>query len=124
MKKETLVHVKLEYEEAIRTKKDILSAEMMLLRMIKRLNSYGAYRIAELELKAELYKKSKELKTGIANIQKILPKEEIHGILKSGKNHETVHEARIKSSGTDIESQLREIQRKLERLQNEESLIK
>ena len=114
MKNESLIHVKLEYKEAIQSKRNILSAEMNLLKNIKSIKRYKLLRREEILLKTELSKKIKSIITKIKKIQISLPKPKIPGILK--KDEET-REYKIKkqesSEDDSIEAQLQEIQEKL-----------
>lgn len=104
------VHVRFEYQEALNGKKQLLSSQMNFLQLLKRVKSYKVLRKSELILKSKVKKELKELKTEIENIQIIFSPEEI-GEVKIEKKHKE------RESGGSIESQLREIQEKLARLQ-------
>jgi len=119
MKNENLIHVKLEYEEAVESKKNVLSSEMNLIRIMKIIKQYHFLRLEELKTKAKLYRKLKEIKKDIKNLQIILPTLEIPKILK--KEDETKKPETIipkeKTYDTSLESELKEIQEKLKALQ-------
>ncbi|MFH1503437.1 MAG: hypothetical protein ABIE36_02160 [Candidatus Diapherotrites archaeon] len=57
MKIENLLHVKLEYEEGVQSKKDILSSERDLIKLIKIMRRYHLLRKEELNNKLRIYKK-------------------------------------------------------------------
>jgi len=122
MTSENLIHLKLEYKEALQLKKDILSTEMSILKITKIIRSYGYFRLEELKLKMILHKKIREVKINIGKLQKILPKLKVPEILRRKKEIETVKviklEKRKKAYNDDsLEEQLQEIQNKLKELQ-------
>ncbi len=122
MAKESVIHIKFDNAEAVTAKRDILTSQMNLLRIAKTIRGYGFYRLKELELKMMLSKKTKEVKTNITKMQKILPTLRIPEILKKekvGEKEEEYHEEkRKKSYDRSLEDQLQEIQRRLNRLQS------
>lgn len=123
MADEKLIHVKLEYEEALKAKRDILSSEMGLLRIARAIKNYRISRTEELRLKLQLYKKIKELKANIAKLQQVLPKIRIPEILsdkKNSKKEEAQREYIPKKKDLyydELEYELQEIQRKLKSLE-------
>jgi hypothetical protein len=119
--KENTIYIKLEYEEAVKAKRDILFSEMNLLKIAKRIKKYEDFRKEELNSKLNISKNIKEIKTNIGKLQRILPKLEIPEILK--KPQEIFEMARTKSKikdeyEEDIEYELKEIQERLNALQN------
>jgi len=122
MIKENLIHIKLEYGEALQTKRDILSSQIGLLRIAKTIRGYGFYRSNELELKLILYKKIKELKMNLGKLQKTLPKLKIPEIIKKEGWEKTEPKSKkIKPPERNIEEQLQEIQKRLNELQRKEA---
>ena len=124
MTSENLIHLKLEYREALQLKRDMLSAEMNLLKTAKTIRSYGYFRLEELELKLMLYKKIREVKINIGKLQRILPKLKVPEILRREKETETsgIHKLETKKRtyrSDNLESQLQEIQNRLNELQRE-----
>ncbi len=127
MKEENLIHIKLEYEEALQSKRDLLSTEVNLLRIAKVIRNYRLVRTKEMELKLALVRKIHSLKAEITKMQQVLPKIKIPAILQEQLgieepgNFSDVEEpfSKLKSfnSSNDLESQLREIQEKLRELQ-------
>ncbi len=119
--KENLIHIKFEYWDALKTKKDILSSEMSLLKIMKSIKKYRSLRSEELNSKLELHKKLKEMIINIKKLQKILPEVEMPKILKKDKEDEKIEDIEKKVKITkeydeDLESQLQEIQEKLRNL--------
>lgn len=117
MKKQSLIHVKLEYNEALQSKREILSSEMNLLRIAKLIKKYRILRTEELKIKTKLHRTLKEITTNLKKMQTSLPKLEIPEILKKDREiEETIsEEPKIKEEQYDegIESQLQEIKDKL-----------
>ena len=70
MVEEKLIHIRLEYEDAIQFKKDILSSEMDLLRIIQTIKRYHKFRSDEFKLKIKLHRQIKTLLTEINRLQK------------------------------------------------------
>ncbi len=115
MKKKTQenpVYIKLEYREAVLSKKDVLFIQMSLLKISKKIESYKSDRIKEIIIKAELYKKIKETKTNIMQIKTNIPE-----ILKKDTKEKSELKSKTKIQDRRIEEQLQEIQRRIEELQ-------
>src|SRR3989344_2841096 len=116
VKNESLIHVKLEYGEAIQSKRDILSSVRDLIRLLKVIKRYHALRKEELDLKINIFKKIKDLKADLAKLTSTLPKIKIPDILIKENPKEEKTPARKKEyPDRDLESQLQEIQEKLRR---------
>ena len=112
MKNENLIHVKFEYEEALQSKKEVLSSEMTLLKIAKIIKEYRFLRLEELKLKLKLHRRMKETITNMRKLQTILPTLEI---LKKDEDIKKVD--KIKKTQYDgLEYQLQEIQDKLKSL--------
>jgi len=115
-----LIHVKLEYAEALQSKKDILSSELGLLKVAKAIKRYQILRSDELKIKLRLHRKLAELKTNIGRLQQVLPKIKIPEILEGKRRSSEEHiikpkiEKRAHDSG--LEAQLEEIQARLKQL--------
>ena len=56
-KSTTLVHIKLDYEEALQTKRDMLSSQADLIKLLAALKRYKKLRQEELRLKSVLKRK-------------------------------------------------------------------
>lgn len=121
MKKDELIHVKFEHNELLQSKRDLLSLEMSLLKIIGMLKRYHFLRQEELNKKSALHKRIKETNLKIKNLQTVLPKLHVPEILQDKKIKEDAHKEliEIKRTGRDegLDSQLEEIQNKLRELQ-------
>ena len=112
-KKDSFIHVKLEYDEAKKSKMDILSSEMDIINMIKSLEKYVAIRNLELKLKTKLYREIKKIAMDIKLLEINMPH------VQAPKPIRPLQEKpiEIKSKGGDeLERQLAEIQRRLKEL--------
>ncbi|MBU2616849.1 MAG: hypothetical protein KKB79_02605 [Nanoarchaeota archaeon] len=120
MPKEELLHVRFEHREALQSKKDFLSSQMYLLRMAGIMEDYNTLRDEEFRIKLRASRRLKEMKASLGKLQKILPNPEIpEAIRKERKKEEKVeYEPKKRSNYTpDVKEQLREIERRLSRLQ-------
>ena len=73
MKNENLIYLKFDYEEAIRSKKDILYVEKSLMTSTVKMKEYLSLRVEELEKRLNIHRKAKELIMSIKKIQKDIP---------------------------------------------------
>ncbi|MBU1129296.1 MAG: hypothetical protein KJ949_01545 [Nanoarchaeota archaeon] len=117
MTKENLIHVKINYEEAVDSKKEILSLQMNLLKVLRAIKNFGYLRTDELNQKTNFSKKIKSIKSDISKIQILLPKSEVPEKYKKKPEikHREIKEKLIekRESEDDLDMQLREIQEKL-----------
>lgn len=119
---ENTFHIKLDYMESMTAKKSILAAEINLLRAIQAMNRYKNTRLAELSVKGRLYSKLKEARSTVKSLQSIFPEQKLPRILKRTHSHSDEHQPASSSSSKpqrsseSIESQLGEIQRRLDAL--------
>ncbi len=113
MKEENPVYVKLDYSEAVQSKRDILSLQLSLLKLIKTIRNYRVLRLEELRSKARTYRRIKDLTLNIKKIKTELPKVNVPQIKKKDEGEFEVKTTG--NSGTDdaLEAQLKEIQKKL-----------
>ncbi len=120
---ESLIHIKLDYREALISKKSILSLEMETLKLIKILENYRNLRIHEFTLKENLKKKIKETTATIRKLERTLPKLKIPEYLKEDSSSEKIEKTQYSTlkhkESNDIESQLLEIQKRLDSLQSQ-----
>ncbi|MFH1327178.1 MAG: hypothetical protein ABIH59_03570 [archaeon] len=92
-KKDNIIHIRLESEEAVESKKDVLNTEVSLIKIAQAIRKYKILRLKELELKIYLYKKIKEFKSDERKLKTLLPKLQIPKILK--KHEEEMHNEEI-----------------------------
>jgi len=115
-----VIHVKLEYNEALQSKKDILNSELGLIQVAKAIKKHQILRLDELKVKLRLYRKLKELKTNIGKLQQVLPKIKIPDILSGRREfheeHKTKSTVEKRARDNSLEFQLQEIQARLKEL--------
>ncbi|VVB79960.1 Uncharacterised protein [uncultured archaeon] len=112
------LHIRIEYMEAVESKRDLLSTEANLIQIRQAIKKYQDLRIQELRLKLKIQKAVKEVESEIAHLEKILPQIRIPRYLVE----ETFDNKPLKilsesPRSQDLESQLKEIQEKLRGLQ-------
>ena len=113
MKPENPIYVKFELQDALNSKKDLISSELLLLKISQSMNNYNFYRQKELSNKIKILKKIQELKSDIEEIQKNMPKPKVpKTIEKEEEEIITIKEVK-KTANTDLERQLEEIQKRL-----------
>lgn len=115
-----VIHLKLEYSEAINNRKEVLSAEINILQLIKKIKRYHELRTQELKKKIEIQKKLKEITININKLNKLLPVLKIPKILKrmeetTEEKETTIRQVR-KPTGHPLETELQKIKRELESL--------
>lgn len=111
-----LIHVKIEYNEAIQAKKNILTSQINLLEILNSIKKYHTLRSNELKIKTKTHKKLKETTTNIRKLQITLPKIKIPEILNKNTN-KPLKEIKKTHYDNSIESQLKDIQKKLQAIQ-------
>lgn len=120
MKSSDLIHIQLDYESTMQSKKETLSSEINLLNIKKNMRAYHFLRKEEVKTKLKVYRKMKELMILLNRLQKNLPEIDIPRNLKRTKteneNYEEempIEKTRENQHNKDLETQLREIQEKL-----------
>lgn len=137
-KQRNIIHIKLDTNEALRSKRDVLETEADLIKIAQAIRNYKELRLKELEYKILLQAKVKELHSNLRKTKSILPKPQIPKILK--KHEDEIHSQEVISKAPshkketknkkgkkvvkkkpvvpkdDLESQLQEIQSKLNKL--------
>lgn len=123
-----LIHLKFDYDEALNSKRDILYSERSLITITKIINNYLSLKAQELNVKSNLHKKLRETATHIRKLQKLIPDVKIPKILRKEEHEEEEakkekveeekkHKEKYPVYDSNIESQLQEIQEKLQNLQ-------
>jgi molecular chaperone DnaK (HSP70) len=102
-------HVRLGYEETLSSKKHLLSSQINVLHIIKRMKNYKILRKKETAKRNNLKSEISSLKNKINQIYITFPKEE-----KSSKKQKINLRSSIKKDS--IQEELDEIKRKLEKL--------
>jgi len=117
MSEGSLIHVRLDYEEAFSTKKNLLSSQMYLLKLLRNIENYRFLKTKEFQYKQQIAKKIKETKANIRALERTLPKEKIPKSLRRDTKELEKENSKIKRRDKSIEGQLSEIKRKLDNLQ-------
>ena len=108
-----LIHVKFEHSEMLEAKKDILHSEIFLLKTIQKMKAYRTLRKKELRTKSGFLRKLREIKTIINKIQKTFPQTQA----KNPKQAPAKIQPKKVEYDPGIENELRNIQKKLNALQ-------
>ena len=106
MKEQSLIHVRIDYEEAIQAKKDLLSSERDFIRLLKTIKRYELFRKQELTTKLKLQ-------------NKIFPKIKLPDFMIKEEEflkEEKPSKTKKDNKDEDLEVQLREIQERLRKL--------
>jgi len=107
----SIIYSKIEYEDAISAKRNLLESQANLLRILQYLNNYKSLRKKELTLKIKLKKILKEIKDNVKEVLKNAPKtQEIKDHMKEKKEAQESHAVlSIESELSDIQDKLREL---------------
>lgn len=126
MKEEKLIYIKINYEDGIDSKRDILNSEAGMIKILQTIKKYHLLRDKELEKKEKLKKIEANLKINIAKINLTFPKIKVPKILQkeiiSEENPVEIdipREIKIehnKEVQDELSIQLEEIQEKLKKL--------
>ncbi|MEK6875198.1 MAG: hypothetical protein AABX30_00785 [Nanoarchaeota archaeon] len=117
-----LIHVKFEYDEALRSKRDILLSEREIIKAIRIIRRYNFFRKSELKIKLRLDRTILETVNEIKKLQNTLPRVKIPEVIREeiGEDIESLSEkierAEEERYDEDLEEQLRKIQEKLNSL--------
>ena len=115
--RESLVHVKFYYEQALKAKKDILEMEMLNLNAQKFLKRYTEIRKDELKLKIKLQQKMSLILADLKKLKEQLPSAQLPEAIRKRKE-EIRKEVQEKGEySKDIEFELERIKEKLRGLQ-------
>lgn len=125
----TSVHIRINHEESVYLKKELLSSEVNTLKIIKLVKSYQILRTKEIKLKQIFNKDMNDTLENIRRIEKDLPKTEsthikikedieLEKIKKDSKSkkQEKIKLSKEQKESNELESQLREIQERLQSL--------
>jgi hypothetical protein len=121
MAKQNVVHVKLEYQEALESKKALLATQLNSIKLSKIMKRYWLLRAKECNLKEQANVSLKQLKKHLIEILKQLPETDMPDIFKRGRKRQELNQIQniTEESESDyrLEKELKEIQEKLARLQ-------
>lgn len=115
--KESIIHVRLEYNEAKQSKMDLLASEADIINIIQSMNRYLAIREVELGLKSKFYREIKKIAMEVKLLELNLPQIRTPRIMMRHSEEKPIEVEAIKTKGGDeLEKQLMDIQRKLKEL--------
>ncbi|MEK6819843.1 MAG: hypothetical protein AABY03_01435 [Nanoarchaeota archaeon] len=138
-----LIHVKFKYSEALEGKRELLTLQQSFLKTADKIGKFNSLRSEEMKTKLRLQKKMRETSEILKTFKKMLPeakvphlkkeelkfsvekpaKEEVQKKVEIKEKPKTIESRAIKSktkteyASDDLESQIREIQEKLNSLQ-------
>ena len=121
-KNENLIHVRLDYEEAREAKKDMLSLELNLVKLIRAIKTFKSLRAEELRLKnrlktqiSEFLKDMRRLKIELPELEipRILRHDEETGEIEGRRELDALSKKIDKKYDSDIEEQLKDIRERL-----------
>jgi hypothetical protein len=118
MVQENPVYCKIEYSESISSKKELLSAQVSLLNLVKTTKRYALLRNEEFKIKSQIYKNLKETESLLNKTRSLFP------FIKVPKKIKRENLQRIEKSPSferiddNLEIQLEEIRKKLKDLEN------
>ncbi len=106
-------HIKIDYEEALASKKNLLTSEINLLNVLRKINAYKTLRKRELLNKNRLRVQLGNLRKRIDLLQSSFPVEDYFKVKRKPAVKKTVSR---KVGSNDVSGELEEIKRKLEKL--------
>lgn len=118
MKDEKLIYVRLEKNEAVQSKRDILESQLKLLQVLQIMKRYYPLRINELKIKSRFSNRIKDISRDISKLQTTLPQIKMPKIIREHYTPpiDAVEEIKSKAYDSNLESQLQDIQAKLKEL--------
>ena len=117
MNKNNLVHVKVGYEEALESKKDLLSLELNFVNVLKTIRKYKLIRLNELKIKNRLKRTTASALTNVRKIENALPKIKLKNLPKKVSREFPKSISEKSEKDIVLEQELRQIQEKLRLLQ-------
>lgn len=108
-------HVRIDYENALESKKQMLSSEINLLHVLNNIRTYKQLRKKEISIKSNLRTNISQLRSKLSLIESTFPERKIVGskVIRLKKEIKTKED---KAKDRDFQNQLDEIKMKLSRL--------
>ncbi len=114
VKGDNFIHVRLDYEEVVNSKKDILASEIDTINIMKSMGRYIFLRQKELDLKSQFYREIKKMVINLKLLETSLPQIKVPKMLLPEVEKQSPVKGKMASLDENgLEGQLREIQRKL-----------
>ena len=117
------IHIKVEYPEAVESKKNMLIVEKGMLEAVRRMRTYDALRKREFAIKLDIKKNFANVITLISAIESHIPREETEFTKEGYKRELKVKEIKKKfqkqivaQKKSEIENQIEDIRAKLAKL--------
>jgi hypothetical protein len=117
MGQENPVYCKLEYSESLKSKKEILSSQVHLLKILRTIKRYNLLRTEEFKIKAKIYKHLKEIESLLNKTRSLFPFIKLSKRIKRQNLQKMEKSEKIERFNEDLETQLEEIQKKLKSLE-------
>lgn len=114
--KKEIIHIKLESQEALKAKKDLLYSQIDLINLIKTIGRYKELREQELDKKMEISKKIKIIQKNIQKIKKEFPN--LRPLEEKEKEKPLATPKMIIPKTSELEQELLDIQEKLRLMEN------
>lgn len=117
------IHIKVDYPEAVESKRNMLEAEKSMLEVVKHMRTYDSLRKREFIIKSNIKKDFAQLLSLIYSIEAHIPKEETGFTQEKYKKEikvkeikKRLHQKITEQKRNDIEDQISDIQAKLAQL--------
>ncbi len=110
MKGEKLIHIRFEHSAGVQSKRDILSTEINLIKINKKIQKYQEYRMQELTLKSALHKKIRAFKLNLGRLQNLMPELKIPEILEKA-HKKIVQEKKAGRTSKAIEKKIQFVEK-------------
>jgi len=114
LRKENPVYVRVDYEDALNAKKNLLSYQVELISMVKSIKKYGMLSESEGYLKTNLRNTLRAVNENIRKIEGNLPK--VEEPKRKQEEAQSKEQPAIEYYNEDLESQLAQIRKKLEQI--------
>jgi hypothetical protein len=108
------IHIKVEYPEAIESKKNMLILQKSMLEMISRIRNYDNLRKKEFAIKSQIRKNFTELANSISAIEAHMPKQEAGFTNEAYKKEVKIEEMAKHVKKRQIEHKKNEIERQID----------
>ena len=117
MVNENPVYCKLSYSEALDSKKEILSSQIHLLKILRIIKRYKLLKNEEFKIKSKIYKNIKEVESQLNKTRSLFPFIKLSKKLKRQNLQKIEKIEKISKFNDDLEGELEEIQRRLKELE-------
>jgi hypothetical protein len=113
------IHIKIEYPEAVESKKNMLILEKSMLEIVNHVRAYDNLRKKEFAVKTQIKKSFTELAGAIAAIESHMPREESEFTQEGYKKERKIIEITKHAKKKEVEHKKSEIERQIEDIRSE-----